>query len=170
MSQLAGGPAPSCSEPAGDGWQYLKAVVKRAQHFTELVALRYGSQPGHPELGVARGLLQERPLQFQYRNARVKSWQPMSNSWSTSSQPDFVRALGRRKPARNLWGKILYTELLSKVDQLLVRSSPTLRPMVSCRGLPCNIVLWQHIRTPKTQIRKRQETRKSRVQEVSRDF
>ena len=46
-------------------------------------------------LAVARGLLQERPLQFQHGNIRVKSWQPMSNSWSTSSQPDLVRALGR---------------------------------------------------------------------------
>ena len=37
----------------------------------------------------------------------------MSNSGSTSSQPDFVRALSRRKTARNRQGKILYTELLT---------------------------------------------------------
>ena len=30
-----------------------------------------------------------------------KVGQPMSNSWSTSSQPDFVQALARRKTARN---------------------------------------------------------------------
>ena len=75
-------------------------------------------------LGVARGLLQERPLQFQHGNVRVKSWQPMSNSWSASSRPDFVRALGRRKTTRNRPSKILYTELL-KVGQLLVNCSQT---------------------------------------------
>ena len=64
------------------------------------------------ELGVARGLLQEKPMQFQHGNIRVESWQPISNFWSTSSQPDFVRALGRRKTARNSQSKILYTELL----------------------------------------------------------
>ena len=63
-------------------------------------------------LGVDGCLLQERALQFQHGNVRVKSWQPMSNAWSTSSQPDFVQPLGRRKIARNRQGKILYTELL----------------------------------------------------------
>ena len=63
-------------------------------------------------LGVARGPWQERPQQFQDGNVRVKSWQPMANPWLTSSQPDFVRARGRRKTARNHQGKMLYTELL----------------------------------------------------------
>ena len=35
-------------------------------------------------LGVARGLLQERHLQFQPRTVRVRSWQPASNSSSAS--------------------------------------------------------------------------------------
>ena len=76
-------------------------------------------------LGVARGPLQERPLQFQHGNVRVKSWQPMSNSWSASSEPDFVRALCRRKTVRNRQGKILYTELLkswSTLGQFLANS------------------------------------------------
>ena len=92
-----------------------------------------------PKLCVARGPLQESPLQFQRGNARVKSWQPTSNSWSTSSQPDFVRALNRRKTARNHQGKILYTELLKLViswsipHQLLGSyfGSPT--PTQNCR-------------------------------------
>ena len=73
------------------------------------------------------GLLQERPLQFQHGNVRVKSWQPMSNSWSTSSQPDFARPLGRRKTVRNRQGKILYTELLKSwptLGQLLANAPP----------------------------------------------
>ena len=45
----------------------------------------------------------------------ISTWkslsQKLSNSWSTSSQPDFVRALGRIKTARNRQGKILYTEV-----------------------------------------------------------
>ena len=61
----------------------------------------------------------------------------MSNSWLTSSQPDFVRALGWRKTVRNRQGKILCTELF-KSRQLLVNSSPTPHPMGSWRGLPCN--------------------------------
>ena len=52
-------------------------------------------------------------LQFQHRNVRVNNWQPMSNSWSTSSEPDFVRTLGQRETARNRQGKILYAELVN---------------------------------------------------------
>ena len=61
----------------------------------------------------------------------------LSNSWSTSSQPDFVRALGRRKTARNRPSKILYTELLKSWPTLgqLLAISP---PMGSCKGLPCS--------------------------------
>ena len=36
----------------------------------------------------------------------------MSNSWSTSSQPDFLHTLGRKRTVRNRPSKILYTELL----------------------------------------------------------
>ena len=62
---------------------------------------------------------------------------PLSNSWSTSGQPDFVRTLGRRKTVRNRQGKILYTELLKSWPTLgqLLANSP---PMGSCRGLPGN--------------------------------
>ena len=71
------------------------------------------------ELGIARGLLQERPLQFQHGNVRVKSWQPMSKSWSISSQPDFVRALGGRKQ-HEIAQAVFCTQSCSKVGQLLV--------------------------------------------------
>ena len=53
--------------------------------------------------------------------------QPMSNSWSTCSQPDFVRAFCRRTTARNRQGKILYTELFTSwptLGQLLANSPP----------------------------------------------
>ena len=36
------------------------------------------------------------------RHVRVKSWQPMSTSWPTSSQPDFGRALGWAASIRHL--------------------------------------------------------------------
>ena len=67
----------------------------------------------------------------------TKVGQPMSTSWSTSSQPDFVRALGRRITARNRQGKILYTELLKSWSTLgqLLANSPTLG---SCKGPPCS--------------------------------
>ena len=76
---------------------------------------------------VAGGPLQERPLQFQPGNVCVKSWQPMSNAWSASSEPDFVRALGRRTTARYRQGKIFYKELLQRwptLGQLLANSPP----------------------------------------------
>ena len=63
-------------------------------------------------MGVARGLLQERPLQFQHGNLRVKVGSPCPTLGQLSSQPDFVYALGRRKTVRNRPSKILYTELL----------------------------------------------------------
>ena len=82
----------------------------------------WGSTGSHEivyvKLGVARGLLQERPLQFQHGNVRVKSWQPMSNSWSTSCQPDLYTLLLGRKTARNRQGKFLYTELLKSWSTL----------------------------------------------------
>ena len=84
-------------------------------------------------LGVARGRLQERPLQFEHGNVRVKSWQPMSNSWSASSQPEFVDAvLGGEGRAR------FCTQSCSKAGQRLVNPSPTPHPMGGCKGLPCN--------------------------------
>ena len=75
-------------------------------------------KPCSPPLGVARGLLQERPLQFQHGNVHVKSWQPMSNSWSTSSQQDFVRALGWRKNCTKSPGQ----DFVHRVAQKLVNS------------------------------------------------
>ena len=61
---------------------------------------------------VARGLLKERPLQFQHGDVRVKSWQPISNSWSTSSQVGFARTPGRRKNSSKSPEQDFYTELL----------------------------------------------------------
>ena len=95
-----------------------------------------------PKLGVARGPLQERPLQFQHGNVCVKSCQPMSSSWSTSSQPDFVRALGRRKAARNRQGKIFVSELLKSwptLGQFLANHPPHGKLEVFLA-----VVLWQH--------------------------
>ena len=94
-------------------------------------------------LGVARGLLQARPLQFQHGHVRVKSWQPMSNSWSTSSQPHSVRPLGVRKTARNPQGKILHTELLKSWPTLgqLFANSP---PHGKLQGAFLAVVLCQH--------------------------
>ena len=66
-----------------------------------------------------------------------KVGQPMSNSWSTSSRPDFVHSLARRKTARNRQARFC-TQSCSKVGQLLVNSLPTPHPMGSCRGLPCS--------------------------------
>ena len=66
-----------------------------------------------------------------------KVGQPMSNSWSTSSRPDFVHSLARRKTARNRQARFC-TQSCSKVGQLLVNSLPTSHPMGSCRGLPCS--------------------------------
>ena len=53
----------------------------------------------------------------------------MSDSWSTSCQPDYVCALGRRKIARNRQGEILYTELLKSWSALgqFIAYSPLLR-------------------------------------------
>ena len=53
--------------------------------------------------------------------------QPLSNSWSTSSQPDFVRVFGKRKTVQNRQGKILYAELLKNwptLGQLIANSPP----------------------------------------------
>ena len=36
----------------------------------------------------------------------------MTDSWSTSDEPDLACALGRRKTAQDCQGKILYTKLL----------------------------------------------------------
>ena len=84
-------------------------------------------------LGVSTGLLQERLLQFQHENVPVKSW---LNSWSTSSQPDFVCALDKEKQYEIARAR-LCTQSCSKVGQL-VNSAPTPRPLRTCRGLPCS--------------------------------
>ena len=96
------------------------AVGRKLSHKNRVFAACLIISPKTQEvcLGVARGLLQERPLQFQHGNVRVKSWQPMSNSWSTSSQPDFVRALGNRKTVRNRQARILCIELLKSWSTL----------------------------------------------------
>ena len=72
-------------------------------------------------------LCKKDPCNFNTEIFVSKVGQLMSNSWSTSSQPDFVHALGRRKTARNRQGKILYTELLKSwptLGQLLANSPP----------------------------------------------
>ena len=83
------------------------------------------------------------PRNFNTEMFVSKVGQPMSNSWSTSSQPDLVRALGRRKTVRNRQGKILYTELLKSWPTLgqLLANSP---PHGTTAGVFLAIVLWQH--------------------------
>ena len=97
------------------------------------------SQNVSQKFNLSDAFLKERPLQFQHRRVRVKSWQPMSNSWSTSSQPDFVRALGRRKnSSKSSKGKILCTEL--------AHSWSTPRQLLTpweVAGVFLAIVLWQ---------------------------
>ena len=63
-------------------------------------------------------LCKKDPCNFDTETFVSKSWQPKSNSWSASIQLDFVRALGRRKTARNRQGKIFYTELLTSWSTL----------------------------------------------------
>ena len=75
----------------------------------------------------------------------------MSNSWSTSSQLDFVLTIGRRKTARNRQGKILYTELLKRRSTLgqFLANSP------SHGKFPCNSPL----ATPEPHINTSQQPR-----------
>ena len=72
-----------------------------------------------------------------------KVGQLMPNSWSTSSQPDFVHTLGRTKTARNRQGKILHTELLKSWPTLgqTPRQLPTPWEVA---GVFLAVVLWQH--------------------------
>ena len=87
-------------------------------------------------LGVARGLLQERPMQFQQ----------MFVSKVGNPCPTLGQLLASRILYKLLIGEKQYklsqarfcTQSCSKVGQLLVNSSPTPHPMGSCRGLPCN--------------------------------
>ena len=76
------------------------------------------------------------PCNFSAEMFVSKVGQPLSNSWSTSSQPDFVRDFGRRKTVQK--SPRFCTQSCSKVGQLLFNSSPTPHPMGSCRGLPCS--------------------------------
>ena len=76
-----------------------------------------------------------RPLQFQHiRSARVKSWQPMSNSWSTSCQPDLHALLVGEKQQEIARARFCI-QSCSKVGQLLVKVGQLL---VNRRGLPCS--------------------------------
>ena len=103
-------------------------MVKRAVFLVGLKSWGWGSFPPFQFRG-------EGSADFIFMGARifliqVKGWQPMSNSWPTSNQPDAVRVLGRRRTASNRQGKIC-TQSCSKVGQLLGNSSPTPHPMVT---------------------------------------
>ena len=90
-------------------------------------------------LGVARGLLQERPLNFHHGNVRVKSCQPTSNTWSTSSRILYALLVGEEQ--HEFARARFCTQSCSKVGQLLVSSSPTPHPMGSA-GVSLAVVLW----------------------------
>ena len=85
--------------------------------------------------------LQERPLQFQHAMFVSKVGSPcptLGLLLASGCQPDFVRALGRRKKLHEIARARFCTQSCSKVGQLLVNSSPTPHPIGSCRGLPCS--------------------------------
>ena len=79
------------------------------------------------------------PCNFNTEMFVSKVGQPMSNSWSTSSQPDFVRALGRTRTVGNHQGKILYTELLKRWSTSLSIPRPLPTPVAGV--FTCNQVL-----------------------------
>ena len=64
-------------------------------------------------LGVSKGPLQERPLQFQHRNVRVKSWQLVSNSSSPENPPKI-----QKHPQKH----IVYTNFLESSCELFPTS------------------------------------------------
>ena len=73
------------------------------------------------QLGV--GSLQETLLKLQHGSAHVKSWQPISNSWATSSEPDYACRLGRRDQQRRVARAGCRTQHCSIVGQVLVSTS-----------------------------------------------
>ena len=82
------------------------------------------------------------PCNFNTEMFVSKAGQPMSNSWSTSSWPDFVQVLAWRKTVRNRPSKILYTELLKLANSW---STPRQLPTPwEVAGVFLAIVLWQH--------------------------
>ena len=93
-------------------------------------------------LGAARVPLQDRPLQFQHGDVRVNI---VGNPCRTLGQLSasrilYVLLVGEKQ--REIARARFCTQSCSKVGQLLVNSSPTPRPMGSCRGLLA-MVLWQ---------------------------
>ena len=87
-------------------------------------------------LGVASGLLQERPVPFQHGNIGVKSWQPMSTSWSTqllASRILYALLVGEKQ--REIGRARLWTQSCSKVGQLLLRSLPPFTGVPTGPGL-----------------------------------
>ena len=71
-------------------------------------------------LGVARRLLQERPLQFQHIHVRVKSWQPILFQLLASR---ILYALLVAEKQYEIARASFFTQSCSKVGQLLVSSS-----------------------------------------------
>ena len=91
---------------------------------------------------VARGPLQEMTLQIEHGNLHVTSWQPVSNIWSTSGEPDYVRALGSRLTAQNPMGKICMPELRNCWSTLGQLNFPANSPSpLKLQGLPCRAPL-----------------------------
>ena len=96
-------------------------------------------------MDVARGLLQERPLQFQHQNVRVKSG---CNPCPTcghllSSQILYALLVGEQQ--HKIARARFCTQSCSKVGQLLVNSSPTPHPIGSCMGsAELGFASWPH--------------------------
>ena len=67
------------------------------------------------------------PCNFNTEMFVPKVGQPLSNSWSTSSQPDFVRAFGRRKNSTKSPGQ----DFVHRVAQTLANSWSTPRQLNS---------------------------------------
>ena len=90
-----------------------------------------------PLLGVARGLLQERPLQFSTEMFVSKVGNPRPTLGQLlASRILYVLLVGEKQ--HEIARARFCTQSCSKVGQLLVNSSPTPHPMGSCRGLPCS--------------------------------
>ena len=102
-------------------------------------------------LGVARGLLQEGPLQFQHKNVRVKKVGNTCPSLDKllASRILYVLLVGEKQ--HEIARARFCTQSCSKVVQLLVNSSPTLHPM-EVAGVFLAVVLWQHLNLRKRSV------------------
>ena len=88
-------------------------------------------------LGVARGLLQEKPCNFNTEMFVSKVGQPCPTFGQLlASRILYALLVGKKQHDRQ--GKILYTELLKSWSNSWSNPCQPPHPMGSCRGLPCS--------------------------------